>query len=589
MDRTCNQEELEDPQSLLLLQTQSQLTMAVQTITTLPPATAADAEPPYYIMPLRKAADREAANTTIDGVVTDPDPPVPGYVPVNGDAIGPEPPLNGTGLDDMDKDYITDSNYGPGFVDQPIAEAPGIAPEKAARDLSLILFGVVFFLVFLAYVLHLTPAITQASMWCIMNKMVAAFIVGLCIAGYRDTTDYLTSSSFFANYYLAGAFIRFGTVVLLLEFLFFSCHSCAVEDDSLRAVETLGSYALGFAAIDAFGGLQQLDGSEIAGVDFSTSPGAALVAAGVAVLLLGAGMHIMSAVRKKSSHESRFEKTGMLDSNNESDDEAFAMCIGFLLSQVAIFCITSSLFPVDGMKAISDTSQIPLWPFMRILCGLSCWLVFASCIWSFERLKSLHDFQTYHRTEIMAVRLISMFLAWCCIRLGELIFRSSSQAWLGSGDAVMDHLSFALFSSVSVLLFVVLGTILVPGSLEKGTPDYYVLSSAVGLIAAVPWVQFCYVVSEPFGVSIYAPEGDVRQLALAQLTQAAGSKHPERPASGGVDSLGQAVLLIVFAVLVSIPWKLYILPRSARKRTNIVVAGLRAVEHAAERALGRTS
>jgi len=587
----CDQD-FEDPTSLLLLQTQTQLTMGMQTVTTLRPATAADAEPPYYFAPLKQYAAEAAATAAtqaavkngvstagpVDGVAS-PDPPVPGYVPVNGSALAPEPALNGSGLDKWDEDYITDSNYGPNFTVRAI-DTPGVQPAEAARDLAGILFGVTAFLVFLAYVLNLTSALTQASMWCVTDKMVAAFIAALVMAGYRDTVDYFTSTQFYADYYLAGAFIRLVTVLLLLQLLFVSLHSSPQEDGNLRAVETLGSYALGFAAVDAFGGMQKLDGTDIAGINFSNSPGSALCGAGCAALLLGIGLHVLSAVRKTTSRDSN--KTGWLDENEESEDEASAICIGFLLSQVALFCLTSSLPPVIGMPVLQDTSQVPSEAFVTITCFLACWLVFASCIWSFTKLRSLQEFHKYHRVEIMAVRLISMFLAWCCIRLGQIVFRSSSLAWLGSDDAVMQHLLFALVTSVSILLFVVLGTSLVPGSIEKGTPDYYILSSAAGLIAAYPWAQLFYLASESFGVSINAPEGHDRSLVLTQM------RHPPRPNSGE-DSLWQVVLLLSFAVLLAVPWKVYILPRSARTKTSILATGLRAVENAAERTLSRVS
>jgi len=46
-----------------------------------------------------------------------------------------------------------------------------------------------------------------------------------------------------------------------------------------------------------------------------------------------------------------------LEESEEAEDDAFSICIGFLLCQVATFCVMDHLYPVDGVPALELASR----------------------------------------------------------------------------------------------------------------------------------------------------------------------------------------------------------------------------------------
>merc|ERR1719329_1410161 len=91
-----------------------------------------------------------------------------------------------------------------------------------------------------------------------------------------------------------------------------------------------------------------------------------------------------------------------------------------------------------------------------------------------------------------------MSFAWCVLRWGQLVFFSAPERWFGERDPMLARLLMALCISAGSLLLVLLVTLVLKESKEGGTPDFYALSSSLGLLIGHVWMACFYQASLGF-------------------------------------------------------------------------------------------
>lgn len=452
------------------------------------------------------------------------------------------------------KEYIDEDVQpkGRSFDDQ---EQGSGAPSP--NSLAICLFGLLGTLVMSATILSCSQGTTKRAMWCILHKTIAAFGAAILVACFRDITNFFLPSSIAVNYYLLGPFMR----LLLGLFVFKAVIHLLADHDNLIIASTLGKFFLGFVAIDAFDGLMRLDGTETAGINFAQSPGSASVAAMCSIVLM-LGFIYMFTITRNNSPEVEVDAM-RVEQHVELEDDAFAIATGFLICQVATFALMAQIFPVGGMPVLKDRSAIPYTAFAAVTAIFGAWLAVACMIWSFKRLKVAAQ---VNRIEHFIVRTTSLSLAWCCLRWGQLVLFSNLAQVVGEDDPMLGRLLNALVNSVGILLYAVIVTNMLRGSKsteEGGTPDFYALATALGLIIGQSWMSCFYRASAGFGIPTSAPEGVSRLLLLQQ-----------DPGQGaGAGGLLQVVLFLALFTLLLPVWKLCALPNIPRKSYASDVTG----------------
>jgi hypothetical protein len=403
--------------------------------------------------------------------------------------------------------------------------------DTAATCLGVCLFGVLVVLTLVIYLIRIPSPKTQASIWSILSKVVAAFIAATLVACVRDVSDHF-AQDVYKHYSLLIPLLRFLAVLLIVHVLLYFLKW---EDTSI-ATATLGAFVLGFAAIDLFDGVLRVDTSGL-GIHFKESPAAACIGTICIAGLLALCMVVATQLRKKAqvSHGVR-EHARWLEQSEEFEDEAFGIVVGFLLCQVATFGMMDSLFPTLSVPLL-EKAAIPLTASIAVDCVYAMWLALGCSVWSFKR-RRVPDM--VHRTEHLVVRTISMLLAWCVLRWGQLVFWSAQARWFAHADPMLARLIAALAFSVVSLLFVAFITSIVPESQEGGTPCFHVFSGSIGLLIGQSWMTCFYRASSGFGVAAF---------------EAGQEKHWE---------IQVFLLSLLIALLIPV-WKVYFVPHIARK------------------------
>jgi len=459
-------------------------------------------------------------------------------------------------LHQVDKNFITDDKSGLFF------EGP---PGNPSTCLATCLFGFLVVMLSFVYLVTMTYPITQASSWSIFNKVVVAFCGALIMACYRDVTNYSAPQYILSHYFLLLPFLRLAAVLVALKLVlhFFR------DDDNLLATANLGSFVLGFTAIDAFNGLLRLDGSQDVGINFAQSPGAAGVGACCCVAMMLLGIYFFTLMRSKQTeaYGAAASHGRWLEQSEEVEDDAFAIVTGFLVCQVATFGLmdlkhnAQGVYPAMGVPSVADQARIPYSALVAVIIIFALWQVIACSIWSFKRLKVTNQ---VHRIEHLIVRTTSTTLVWCILRWGQLVFFSEQGLWFGQSDPMLARLVMALGFSISTAVFVLVVTCVMRESEEGGTPDFHALSSSLGLLIGQSWMECFYRASAGFGVpSAPMLAGDAKLL---------GQQLPSRALPYGGDewqSFIQVGLIAALLLLVVPVWKAYILPRVARKEHSV--------------------
>lgn len=428
------------------------------------------------------------------------------------------------------------SEQQPQQADTNSTAAPGFEADSPSPFIAACLFGLLVVALLVVYLVTTTRPSMQASMWSIVSKATTAFIASLFVACFRDITEHFTPADIALQYYLLVPGLRFAAAILLLRLsLFFN------DEDSLTTISTLGSFVLGLTGIDLFNGILRLDGQPPLGINFSQSPGAAGAGIICCAGMMGLAMFLSTIFRKKC--------TGSSAESDESEDEGFAIITGFLVSQVVSFALmrdgdTPLLKPPAGLPKLSypvielfrlNEKTIAYMVFATMSLLYAMWLVVACSIWSFKRLKVTNK---VHRVEHLMVRTLSMILMWCVLRWGQLVCLSLLQQQ-GQHDLMLARLVAALVFSAAIFLFVFIVTFVLKESQEGGTPDFHALSSSLGLLIGESWMTCFYKASEGFG---FGAGSDRRWQSFIQV----------------------AVIFVFIAFLTAV-WKVYILPRVARK------------------------
>jgi hypothetical protein len=253
-------------------------------------------------------------------------------------------------------------------------------------------------------------------------------------------------------------------------------------------------------------------------------------------------MYIFRSWRTRQSYTER-ERQGA----EELEDDAFSICVGFLFCQSATFILTSHLYPVAAVQPFEDQAQIP---YVAMVVVTVCFALY-ELFWGFNKGESM---ESKARTMFLGVKTISMFLAWCCIRWGELVFWSSASKWAGAGDPVVQRLMLALSMSVLILFL----AIIMPAS------DFSITGATMALVVGQTWMFLYYRVSSGFGISTEAPEQESRVLMFAQ--QAISPRLPGGAESG---SLAQVALLSCLAAILIMAWKSFVMPKAKMVSTQL--------------------
>merc|ERR1719487_27072 len=120
-----------------------------------------------------------------------------------------------------------------------------------------------------------------------------------------------------------------------------------------------------------------------------------------------------------------------------------------------------------------------------------------------------------------------MILGWCVLRWGQLVFFTSEQQWFGQSDPMLARLTAALAFTVGSLLVVFIVTNVIKDSKDGGTPDFYALSSSLGLLIGQSWMTCFYRASAGFGIPAVAPEGEANLLQRHAATKPTASDEGE--------------------------------------------------------------
>lgn len=355
--------------------------------------------------------------------------------------------------DDQDEEEAADGAGGGGAGGESVDPAGDnhLYAEEMKNEstaMALMLWLNVGFVTGIAYLVHSKYAEVWQATFVILSSTISIFCAVLLFSAIKSVPALILGTK--KEKYgggpdamsLATSFIRLLVLAAVWQALLWSVRH---SRRSFAMVGAMGAEVIGFAAIDAFGQVQQLG-------FFSASPIHSFLAVPIACVGLWALCTVSDAARERSLPESNYRssKTELFEELcRESEDEYIGLTLGLLVSLVIRFAIIGKLPPLTGDPMVKKPEDV--FALTGACFGTGILIIL------FSSLRFRPNFQglppKLDRLCTILMNVLTMTLGWCLLSAAEWgYWCSTSDRGFGLGGKMTARVVVALFMFVFTLV-----------------------------------------------------------------------------------------------------------------------------------------
>jgi hypothetical protein len=274
------------------------------------------------------------------------------------------------------------------------------------------------------------------------------------------------------------AFVRFYLLYMLVQFFLMKYRKDAMR---LKAWGMIGGTTVAFAAIDAFGMLQQFE-------PFRKNPAQCFLAWLIAAFMM-ACMAVSSHIVRNwvMTYEDGVIKEHELAWHEqciETENSGLGITLGFLLSVMIRYAVSGTLPPVEGAPRNKTNEQVDI--LLGVSLGLALpVLAIAGTLYTLK--KQAKTLGIVVRAMTITLEIVVMTMGWCCSFCGQWIFWSATKgSGVGLGDKMSARMVCALAQSyIGFILIIVID--FVADKVKIGRDAFDAVVRAIILGIALAW------------------------------------------------------------------------------------------------------
>lgn len=286
---------------------------------------------------------------------------------------------------------------------------------KSAIAVSWMLMGAVVFIMMLFYLVHSHRKGIQGNTWRTLNSTVSIFAAVLVYTHIKSSVAFLLdlhTQDEATEVDFGFAMFMFFFVMSSVDLFFLRRKGREIE---LLALGTLMSHITAFAAIDAFGELQELTWVKRSGVLVTL----VVPLAAVSLLFLEFISYKIRGYVVNRDDRIDEEEAKWLEQTVETENDVHSICIGFLMMQTFRYYITGRMQSVEPGVPPPDTShtQVTMLFVFSLVTGIAA---FFATVYVNRLKREDHNIPTHIRRLMKLGQLfLSMTMAWCLLYWGE--------------------------------------------------------------------------------------------------------------------------------------------------------------------------
>jgi len=402
--------------------------------------------------------------------------------------------------------------------------------SHVADAVALMLLGMVSFQISLFHLVNFPDKDVQHFTWMSLSQTTSIFCAVLVWTTLKMTIEYC-----FGEQPGDGRVTSKGTEATVM--IVFICMFVVVElalsalrhrHSSLHVLGTLGAHTVGFAAVDAFGEIQQT-------APWRDNPVFSFADAFTTMLVLFVLCFVATQVRKHyaiplestEDHEviERWEEVSC-----EFEDEFCGFVVGLLNTSSMIYAVTGYLPPIQGSPFNRTRQEVQSLGLCAVGIGilLICFIIFT------HKMREIVENKAVLRAFDVTESVLAMTFGWCFLFTGRWLFWvSTNDQGVGDGDIMSARMVQALVFSFFVLAMIFPLDFLADNNYidEKGMRA---LMASFGLLLGLSW------------------EG-----AFDQAIEALGREMQDTPQMQFLTMVSMSVAL---CIVVLPAWAMYVLP-----------------------------
>lgn len=407
-----------------------------------------------------------------------------------------------------------------------------------ADAVAVMLLGMVAFQISLFHLVNFPDKDIQHFTWMSLSQTTSIFCAVLIWTTIKMTIEYA-----FGESPGDGRITATGTqvTVMVLFFLMFIVMELSLAElrnrpASLHVLGTLGAHTVGFAAVDAFGEIQQSE-------PWNENPMFSLANAVVTMIALFVLCFMATQIRKHYAAPMEATEDAEVierweEVSCEFENEFCGFVIGLLTCAAIIYSVTGYLPPIQGSpfnRTRQEVSELGVWA-VGIGTLLTCFIIYT------HKLKEDIESKALLRAIDVIESTLAMTFGWCFLFTGRWLFWvSTNDKGVGDGDLMSARMVQALAFSFFVLALIFpLDNLADNGYIdEKGMRA---LMGAFGLLLGLSW------------------EG-----AFDQAIEALGKELEGTPQRQFLVMVGMSMAL---CVVVLPAWAMYVLPAALEGKAH---------------------
>jgi len=312
--------------------------------------------------------------------------------------------------------------------------------------MAWLLLGSIAFIMIIFYMVNSSDSDIRKATWAALSSTISIFCSVLIFNGTKEVSvDFFGDSpgDHHAPPTLPSLCISFVRLTLFLIVVHTMLIIFRTNKWFLKVCGTMGAHVVGFAAIDAFGGLQQF-------APFRNTPALSSLVIPVTVFALILSWLVAGVLRRLLVRAlgTRCEDAEVWDKQCELTENEFAgLVVGLIVSLVVRFFITGHLSPVHGAPRGKTKQEIWLLGSASACLGVLV-VVMTELL---AGLKQEGAGQLSKRIARVTLSTLAMSMGFCTLYWGQWFFwNSTSGRGVGDGDKMTARMVMAMVFSVLV-------------------------------------------------------------------------------------------------------------------------------------------